>query len=430
MAYLDSTQHDFEGTLTSLDMQVGIMRKGPSTRVSGFTESVIREMTRLCQAYGAVNLAQGFPDFDPPVSIKRAAATAISKGYNQYSTTYGTIGLRKAIARKVESYNHIDCSVDEITVTCGTTEGMIASELALLDRGDEVVIFEPFYENYGPDAILSGAKCRYVRLREPDFRIEEETLKQAFNRKTKAVIINTPHNPTGRVLTSQELGLVRDLCQDYNSYAITDEIYEHIMYDGHKHVSIGSLPGMEDRTITISGFSKTYSVTGWRVGYVVAPKPLTSAIRKVHDFLTVCAPTPLQEACTAALQLPASYYEQLRENYRKGREMLVESLKNAGFGVFKPEGAYYVWTTTNNTGFKDDRELALHLITKIGIGGVPGSSFFHNPSHGRLRFRFSFSKKPGTIRRAIKRLEKFSPNHPCGRSDHRMPRRLAMTAVS
>jgi len=428
MAYLDSAQRDREGILTSLDMQIGIMRKGPSSRAAGFTESVIREMTRLCQAYGAVNLAQGFPDFDPPVSIKRAAAAAISKGYNQYSTTYGTIGLRKAIARKMKTYNHIDCDVDEITVTCGTTEGMIASELALLDRGDEVVIFEPFYENYGPDAILSGAKCRYVRLREPDFKIEEETLKQAFNRKTKAVIINTPHNPTGRVLTSQELGLIRDLCQDYDSYAITDEIYEHILYDEHKHVSIGSLPGMEDRTITISGFSKTYSVTGWRVGYVVAPKPLTSAIRKVHDFLTVCAPTPLQEACKVALELPKSYYDQLRENYRKGREMLVESLKNAGFGVFVPEGAYYVWTTTNNAGFKHDRKLALHLITKIGVGGVPGSSFFHNPSHGRLRFRFSFSKKPETIRRAIKRLEKFSPEHRVAHSSHGRTRRLAVTA--
>ena len=428
MAYLDSTQRDREGILTSLDVQVGVMRKGPSTRASGFTESVIREMTRLCQAYGAVNLAQGFPDFDPPVSIKRAAATVISKGHNQYSTTYGTVDLRKAIARKMRAYNHIDCDIDEITVTCGTTEGMIASELALLDRGDEVVIFEPFYENYGPDAILSGAKCRFVKLREPGFRIEEETLKQAFNRKTKAVIVNTPHNPTGRVLTSQELGLVRDLCQDYDSYAITDEIYEHILYDGHQHVSIGSLPGMEDRTVTISGFSKTYSVTGWRVGYVVAPKPLTSAIRKVHDFLTVCAPTPLQEACTSALQLPESYYEHLRENYRAGREMLVESLKNAGFGVFKPEGAYYVWTTTNTTGFKDDRKLALHLITKIGVGGVPGSSFFHNPSDGRLRFRFSFSKKSETIHRAIKRLEKFSPGHPVPHSNRDIPRRLGVTA--
>jgi len=414
MAYLDSTQRDHEGILTSPAVRVGVMRKGPSTRASGFTESVIREMTRLCQAYGAVNLAQGFPDFD--------------KGYNQYSTTYGILGLRKAIADKMRAYNHVDCNVDEITVTCGTTEGMIASELALLDRGDEVVIFEPFYENYGPDAILSGAKCRYVKLHEPDFRIEGETLKQAFNRKTKAVIINTPHNPTGRVLTNQELGLVRDLCQDYDSYAITDEIYEHILYDGHQHVSIGSLPGMEDRTITISGFSKTYSVTGWRVGYVVAPKPLTSAIRKVHDFLTVCAPTPLQEACTAALQLPESYYEHLRENYRLGREKLVESLKNAGFGVFKPEGAYYIWTTTNRTGFKDDRKLALHLITKVGVGGVPGSSFFHNPSDGRLRFRFSFSKKPETIRRAIKRLEKFSPKHPVAYSNRHILRRLALAA--
>ena len=404
------------------------MRKGPSGRASRFTESVIREMTRLCLAYGAVNLAQGFPDFDPPVSIKRAAATAISKGYNQYSTTHGTIGLRKAIAHKMKIYNHIDCSVDEITVTCGTTEGMIASQLALLDRGEEVVIFEPFYENYGPDAILSGAKCRYVRMKEPDFEIEEESLKQVFNRKTKAVVINTPHNPTGKVLSRQELGLISDLCQDYDSFAITDEIYEHILYDGHEHVSIGSLPGMEDRTITISGFSKTYSVTGWRVGYVVGSKPLTSAIRKVHDFLTVCAPTPLQEACEAALQLPESYYEHLRENYRRGREMLVDSLKDAGFGVFKPEGAYYVWTTTSDTGFKDDRNLAMHLITKVGVGGVPGSSFFHNPSHGRLRFRFSFSKKPETIRRAIKRLEKFSPKHPGARSNHLKRRRLAVTA--
>src|SRR5437667_2905092 len=237
------------------------MRKGPSARASGFTESVIREMTRLCQAYGAVNLAQGFPDFDPPASIKRAAATAISKGYNQYSTTYGTVDRRKTIARKMRAYNHIDCDIDEITATCGTTEGMIASELALLDRGDEVVIFEPFYENYGPDAILSGAKCRFVKLREPGFRIEEETLKQAFNRKAKAVIVNTPHNPTGRVLTSQELGLVRDLCQDYDSYAITDEIYEHILYDGQHHMSIGSLLGMDDRTVTNSGLANSYIVT-------------------------------------------------------------------------------------------------------------------------------------------------------------------------
>jgi len=404
------------------------MRKGPSVRASGFTESVIREMTRLCLQYGAVNLAQGFPDFDPPDRIKRAAAQAIFKGYNQYSTPFGTLRLRKGIARKMQSYNHVDCTEDDITVTCGTTEGMIASEMALLDRGDEVVIFEPFYENYGPDAILSGARCKYVRLREPDFKIEEESLKNVFNRKTKAIIINTPHNPTGRVLTREELRLVSDLCQDYDSYAITDEIYDQILYDGRRHVSIASLPGMEERTITIAGFSKTYSVTGWRVGYIVASKPLTSAIRKVHDFLTVCAPTPLQEACAAALELPQSYYEQLRDNYSKGRELLVESLRNAGFRVFVPEGAYYVWTTTEDTGFKDDRKLAMHLITKVGVGGVPGSSFFHNPSHGRLRFRFSFSKRTETIRRAIKRIEKLSPNRPKSNARSGNRRRVPVAA--
>lgn len=404
------------------------MRKGPSVRASGFTESVIREMTRLCIQYGAVNLAQGFPDFDPPVSIKRAAAKAIYTGHNQYSTPYGTTNLRNAIARKVNKYNHIACTPDDITVTCGTTEAMIASELALLDHGDEVVIFEPFYENYGPDAILSGAKCKYVRMREPNFNIDEESLKQAFNKKTKAVIVNTPHNPTGKILTKQELGLIGDLCQDYDAYAITDEIYEYILYDGHKHISIGSLPGMEDRTITISGFSKTYSITGWRVGYIVAPKPITGAIRKVHDFLTVCAPTPLQEACAVAMQLPVSYYDTLRENYREAREMLVESLAKAGFGVFKPEGAYYVWTTTNDTGFKDDRELALHLITKVGVGGVPGSSFFHNPSQGRLRFRFSFSKKQATIRQAITRFEKFRSENSTMKPRRRRTHKLSVTA--
>ncbi len=404
------------------------MRKGPSKRASGFTESVIREMTRLCQQYGAVNLAQGFPDFDPPNSVKHAAAKAISDGWNQYSIPYGTVNLRNAIARKVKSYNKIECTPDDITVTCGTTEGMIAAELALLDHGDEVVIFEPFYENYGPDAILSGARCKYVRMEEPDFEIEEESLKQVFNKKTKAVIINSPHNPTGRILSREELKLVGDLCQDYDSYAITDEIYEHILYDGRRHVSIGSLPGMGDRTITISGFSKTFSITGWRVGYIVASKPITGAIRKVHDFLTVCAPTPLQEACAFALSLPESYYDQLRRNYHKGRDMLVESLRNAGFGVFKPEGAYYVWTTTDNTGFDDDRKLAMHLIQKVGVGGVPGSSFFHDPEDGRLRFRFSFSKKLDTIRKATKRLENLSPKESKANLRQRPRQRVALTA--
>ena len=373
-----------------------------------FTESVIREMTRLCQAYGAINLAQGFPDFDPPSAVKRAASRAIQQGYNQYSTTYGSRRLREAIARKMWTYNHVRCGADEnVTVTCGTTEGMIASLMALLDPRDEVVIFEPFYENYGPDSILSGAKCQYVSLDPPSFGIEEERLKNAFSRKTKAVIVNTPHNPTGRVFTRGELGLIRDLCEDYDSFAITDEIYEHIIYDGNEHVSIASLHGMEERTLTISGFSKAYSATGWRVGYVVAAKRLTSAVRKVHDFLTVCAPTPLQEACVVALRSPGSYYRRLRAEYDESRRLLLRGLENAGFKCTVPEGAYYIWTDTSATGFKDDRKLAHHLITKVGVGAVPGSSFYHSPASGRLRLRFSFSKKPETIRRAVVRLGKF-----------------------
>ena len=376
-----------------------------SKRVAGFTESVIRQMTRLCQQYGAINLAQGFPDFDPPMAVKRAAAKAVYQGYNQYSITHGSPKLRQAIADKTRSYNHIPCDPDEnVTVTCGTTEAMIASLLALLDHGEEVVILEPFYENYGPDTILSGAKCRYLRLEEPDFRIEEEKLKNAFSKKTKAIIINTPHNPTGRVFTRKELELVRDLCQDYRAFAITDEIYEHIIYDGRKHVSIGSLDGMADRTITISGFSKTYSATGWRVGYIVAPKLLTGAVRKVHDFLTVCAPSPLQEACLVALKLPKYYYENLRTLYDESRSLLLEALEDASFQCTRPEGAYYVWTDIRETGFKDDRALAKHLITKVGVGAVPGSSFYHSSSRGRLKLRFSFSKRPNTIRKAAKRL--------------------------
>jgi aminotransferase len=385
------------------------MGKGPSRRVGDFTESVIREMTRLCQAYGAINLAQGFPDFDPPEEMRRAAANAIDQGHNQYSTTHGSTRLRQAIAKKMRRYNHVDCNPeDNITVTCGTTEGMIASLLALLDNGEEVVILEPFYENYGPDSILSDAKCRYVELEGPSFKIEEEALKKAFSRRTKAIIVNTPHNPTGRVFTREELSLIRDLCLDYDAFAITDEIYEHITYDGRKHVSIGSLDGMENRTVTISGFSKTYSATGWRVGYVISPKKLTGAVRKVHDFLTVCAPAPLQEACVAALKLPATYYENLRILYGKSRGLLLDALEAASFRCTIPEGAYYVWTDVRETGFKDDRQLAKHLISRVGVGGVPGSSFYHRPLKGRMKLRFSFSKRPETIRKAARRLARFS----------------------
>ncbi len=383
------------------------MKKGPAKRVAGFSESVIRQMTRLCEANNAINLAQGFPDFDPPPIVKQAAARAIEHGRNQYSTTYGDIRLRQAIARKMRLYNQVECDGEsEVTVTCGTTEGMMASLLALLDPEDEVVIIEPFYENYGPDTILSGAKCRYTKLSGPVFRIDEKSLGEAFTRRTKAVVVNTPHNPTGRVLTRRELRVISELCQDYDAFAITDEIYEHIIYDGREHISIASLDGMHDRTVTISGFSKTYSATGWRVGYVVAQKRLSSAIRKVHDFLTVCAPSPLQEACIRALQLPESYYKSLREEYAKSRRLLLDALNDSGFRCFKPEGAYYVWTDIRRVGFEDDRKLAEHLVKRIGVGSVPGSSFFHLQSQGRLNLRFSFSKKPETIRRAAQRLKR------------------------
>src|SRR5260370_14536309 len=248
------------------------MGKGPSRRAEGFTESVIREMTRLCQAYNEINLAQGFPDFDPPDKVKIAASRAYRDGSNQSTTTHGVQRLRQAIAHKMSTFNHVPCNADDnVTVTCGTTEGMIASLLALLNPSEEVVIFEPFYENYGPDSILSGAKCRYVALEDPSFKIDEEKLKAAFSKKTKAVIINTPHNPTGRVLTRHELELIRDLCMDYDAFAITEAIYEHILYDDRKHISIATLERMEHRTMTISEFSKTYSATGWRVGYVIQP---------------------------------------------------------------------------------------------------------------------------------------------------------------
>ena len=382
--------------------------KGPSKRVNGFTESVIRQMTRLCEQYGAINLAQGFPDFDPPAVVKRSGERAIGQGANQYSAPPGLIKLRKAIARKMEAYNHVHYDPDrEITITCGTTEGMIATLLALLDPTDEVIVPEPFYENYGPDTILSGASVRYVRLEESTFRIDEESLKKAFTRRTKAIIVNTPHNPTGHVFTRDELEMVADLCQDYDAFAVTDEIYQHILYDGREHVSVARLDGMRDRTVTISGFSKTYSMTGWRVGYVAAEKSVTAAIRKVHDFLTVCAPTPLQQGCTTALTLPESYYDSLRENYAESRGLLMEALEGSGFRCTMPEGAYYIWTDIRRTGFKDDVKLANYLVSKVGVGSVPGSSFYHQPSQGRLKLRFSFCKRPATIRAAARRLSKF-----------------------
>lgn len=383
-----------------------------SARVEHFTESVIREMTRQAMLYGAVNLAQGFPDFPAPAEIKQAAQQAVANDVNQYAITWGAKNLRHAIARQMKQWQGITVDPEkEITVCCGSTEAMISTLLAVCNAGDEVVIFEPFYENYGPDAVLSGAKPKFVTLHPPtgeddQWTFDEKELRQAFDRDTKAIILNTPNNPTGKVFTRAELELIRDLCIEFDVLAITDEIYEHILYDGTEHISMASLEGMQDRTVTINGMSKTYSVTGWRVGWAVAPERITNAIRKVHDFLTVGAPAPLQEAGVAALSLPHEYYARLAEGYRVRRDHLMPSLVSAGFKCFRPRGAYYVMTDIGAFGFKDDVEFTRHLVKEIGVAAVPGSSFYHNPADGARQVRFAFCKKPDTLDEAGKRLGK------------------------
>lgn len=372
------------------------------SRADTFTESVIREMTRLALQYGAINLAQGFPDFPCPAQLKNAACTAISDDVNQYAITWGAKDLREALAKRVKHYNGMDYNPEtEITVTCGSTEAMMASMLAVIQPGDEVIVPEPFYENYGPDAVISGAIPRYVHL-EDDFSLDEEAWKAAFNRKSRAIILNTPNNPTGKVFTGKELRFIADLCIDHNMVAITDEIYEHIIYNGRKHISIGGLSGMRDRTITIGSFSKTYSVTGWRVGYALAGEEITARLRKIHDFLTVGAPAPLQQACVAALQLPESYYTELAEDYDRKRKILYNGLKNAGFSCQLPDGAYYIFTDIAESGMSDV-EFARKLVEKAGVAAVPGSSFYHEG--GETKLRFTFSKKDETLAEACRRLE-------------------------
>jgi aminotransferase len=375
------------------------------SRADTFTESVIREMTRLAITHNAVNLAQGFPDFPCPEELKQAACDAIRADYNQYAITWGTKDLRETLARRVKKYNRMTFSPEtDITVTCGSTEAMMASMLAVISPGDEVIVPEPFYENYSPDTIISGAVPRYIPFGD-DFSLDEEKWKSAFTGKTRAIILNTPNNPTGKVLSKKELSFIADLCCDHNVIAITDEIYEHILYDGNRHISIGSLPGMEDRTITIGSFSKTYSVTGWRVGYALAEVSLTERIRKIHDFLTVGAPAPLQHAAVAALLLPESYYHELAAEYDRKRRILFSGLRQAGFTCELPEGAYYIFTDISEFGMADT-EFARHLIERAGVAAVPGSSFYHEG--GDTKLRFTFSKKDETLHEACRRLKKLS----------------------
>jgi aminotransferase len=383
-----------------------------SGKVKLFTESVIREMTRQAMQYGAVNLAQGFPDFPAPREIKESAQEAIAGDVNQYAITWGAKNLRDAISRKMKSSNGLSINPErEITVCCGSTEAMISTLLAVCNAGDEVIIFEPFYENYGPDSILSGAKPRFVKLRPPtsndaEWSFDERELRAAFHRNTKAIILNTPNNPTGKVFTRSELELIRDLCVEFNVLAITDEIYEHILYDGSEHICIATLDGMRDRTVAINGMSKTYSVTGWRVGWTIASPEITSAIRKVHDFMTVGAPAPLQEAGAVALGLPKSYYEQLAANYLKRRDRLVPALEQAGFRCYLPRGAYYVMTDISAFRSKNDVEFTRFLVKEIGVAAVPGSSFYNDPRDGARQVRFAFCKRDQTLDEAAARLGK------------------------
>lgn len=389
-----------------------------SKKATQFTESVIREMTRLSQMYGGVNLSQGFPDFPAPASIKDAACAAIQADINQYAVTWGARPLREAIAREFTRRYGVPVNADEqVTVCCGSTEAMMSAMMAIIDPGDEVVIFEPFYENYGPDAILSGATPRYVTLHEPDpsagpgadWTFDPDELAAAFNDKTKAIIINTPNNPTGKVFSREELETIAALCRKWDAVAISDEIYEHIIYDGHTHVPIASIEGMADRTITLNGLSKTYSLTGWRVGWTISPPTLTGAIRKVHDFLTVGAPAPLQEAGAAAMSLPESYYTELANGYRRRRDMLLEILERHHFTCYKPYGAYYIMTDISTFNFADDVEFARYLVKEIGVAAVPGSSFYKSTAAGRTKLRFCFCKRDETLKEADRRMEKLVP---------------------
>ncbi len=387
------------------------VRRHVSRKASRFTESVIREMTREALKHGAVNLSQGFPDFPAPEAIKRAAAEAIARDVNQYAITWGARDFREAIAEK--TLWHLGLDVDperEITVTCGSTEGMIATMMATVDPGEEVIIFEPFYENYAPDTILSDARPRYVPLRAPDWTFDRDELRAAFNPNTKAIIVCNPNNPTGKVFTREELEFIAALAVEHDALCFTDEIYEHIIYPRDdkriEHISMAQFEGMRERTVVINSLSKTYSVTGWRVGYCIAPPAITGAIRKVHDFLTVGAAAPLQAAGAFALRSPREYYAQLQAEYRARRDFLLPTLEAAGFRVFSPDGAYYVMCDIGAFGFKDDVEFTRFLVREVGVACVPGSSFFSERERGAQIVRFCFCKSDKTLQAAAERLGK------------------------
>ncbi len=395
-----------------------IARRMLSAKAEQFTESVIREMTRLALQHNAVNLSQGFPDFAAPTEVKEAARQAIADDINQYAITWGAKPLRDAIVEKFAATQGVTVDPErELTICCGSTEAMMSSMMAIINPGDEIVVFEPFYENYGPDAILSGATPRFVKMRPPKhendvWSFDERELAAAFGPRTKAIILNTPNNPTGKVFTRAEFEFIRDLCLRWNCYCITDEIYEHILYDRTEHISMAAIDGMRDHTIVINGMSKTYSVTGWRVGWAIAPAEATQAIRKVHDFLTVGAAAPLQQAGALALKLPQTYYDNLATTYAKKRARLLGILEKSGFTVYKPRGAYYIMTDISRFHFDENKypaesrdvSFAKYLVEHIGVACVPGSSFYNNAQDGASQVRFTFCKKEETLAAAEARF--------------------------
>ncbi len=398
-----------------------IARRMLSAKAEKFTESVIREMTRLALKHNAVNLSQGFPDFAAPTEIKEAARQAISDDINQYAITWGAKALRDAIVEKFERTQGIRIDPErEITICCGSTEAMMSAMMAIINPGDEIVVFEPYYENYGPDAILSGATPRFVKMKPPVnendvWSYDPAELAAAFGPKTKAIILNTPNNPTGKVFTRTELEFIRDLCVRWHAYCITDEIYEHILYDATEHITMARIDGMRERTIVINGMSKTYSVTGWRVGWAIAPPETTAAIRKVHDFLTVGAAAPLQQAGAIALKQPQAYYDKLAVTYAEKRARLLKILTASGFKVYKPRGAYYIMTDISAFPDPDpkrfpaatrDVRFAKYLVEEIGVASVPGSSFYNDANDGATQVRFTFCKKEETLAAAEQRLAK------------------------
>ncbi len=374
-------------------------------RVTSFADSVFGEMTRLAKLHNAVNLSQGFPDFEAPMAVKEAACASIRDEQNQYAPPYGTRPLREAIAADFAARHGVPIVADEqVTVCCGSTEAMMAVMMGCIDPGDEVIVFEPFYENYGPDAIMAGAQPKFVRLRGPEWTFDPDELKRAFSNRTRAIVINSPNNPTGKVFTREELEMIASLCLQWDVLAISDEIYERIVYDARPHVSIASLPGMADRTVVTSGLSKTYSVTGWRIGWAIAPASLTGGIRKIHDFLTVVAPTPFMDAGVVALSMPPESYVALAADYQAKRDLMLDILTRHGFATYQPGGAYYVMVDVAKFGFASDTEFALHLIKDVGVATIPGSSFYIDPASAPQTVRFCFSKRTETLQEADRRL--------------------------